>query len=401
MAGESADDVAQRQREKAARLTRSAELWEQGAVGERRTASVLDELAPFGYVTLHDLKWPGRPRANIDHVLVGPSGVYVIDSKNWTGRIVVAQGTVLQNRRRRDAAITSCGEAALALIRILNTDVMPVLCLVRDEEITGRAHDVRVCTTSNLRRLVLSRPAILSVDQVRWVTDVLRQEVPAAVGQRPVTPKVPRRSRPATASTTPASRKVIVRKQKRQRKRSFRAGALGAILISGLGYYMVSELPRPDGQSLGPVLGAQEDHPRVPTKEFGKPYVLAGNGAEVVITVGRPVNTRSMRPGAYVTRGTRLVGVRVTLRNRGKQAWHAPTLLRWGAEDSLGNRASMWVMPDDVSNGSRLPSVRAVWPGRPKSGVLVFEVPRGQQLEAISMATEANGEVAAVWSRTG
>ena len=61
-AGESAYDVARRQREKAARLERSAELWERGAQGEVEVARALESL-PDGWVVLHDLAWPGRPRA--------------------------------------------------------------------------------------------------------------------------------------------------------------------------------------------------------------------------------------------------------------------------------------------------------------------------------------------------
>jgi hypothetical protein len=41
MAGDSARDFARRQREKAARLERSAENWERGADGEAATAAAL------------------------------------------------------------------------------------------------------------------------------------------------------------------------------------------------------------------------------------------------------------------------------------------------------------------------------------------------------------------------
>ncbi|MFC7725319.1 nuclease-related domain-containing protein [Nocardioides sp. GCM10028917] len=80
-AGESAYDVARRQREQAARLERSAALWEQGAAGEVAVATALAAL-PAGWVVLHDLAWPGRQRANLDHVVIGPGGVFVVDAKN-------------------------------------------------------------------------------------------------------------------------------------------------------------------------------------------------------------------------------------------------------------------------------------------------------------------------------
>ncbi len=66
--------------------SQSTKAWKTGAEGERRVAAVLDGLA--GVEVLHDRLVPGG-RANIDHIAVGPSGVFVIDAKNYTGRIGV------------------------------------------------------------------------------------------------------------------------------------------------------------------------------------------------------------------------------------------------------------------------------------------------------------------------
>jgi hypothetical protein len=54
--------------------------WRDGARGERATARRLQRLKDHGYVVLHDLQVPGT-HANIDHLAVGPAGVFVIDSK--------------------------------------------------------------------------------------------------------------------------------------------------------------------------------------------------------------------------------------------------------------------------------------------------------------------------------
>ena len=67
--------------------------WEAGAEGERLTAKALAAL-PAGWVVLHDVHWPGRPLANLDHIAVGPGGVVIIDSKNWTGKVQVRDGTL-------------------------------------------------------------------------------------------------------------------------------------------------------------------------------------------------------------------------------------------------------------------------------------------------------------------
>ena len=118
MAGESARESARRQRAKAQRLLRSAEMWERGADGEAATAQVLQTLPP-GWVVLHDLRWPGRRFANIDHVVIGPPGVFVIDSKNWSGRIDVRHDVLRQNGRQREKAVAGAADSALALAESL------------------------------------------------------------------------------------------------------------------------------------------------------------------------------------------------------------------------------------------------------------------------------------------
>jgi hypothetical protein len=60
--------------------------WLQGAKGEQLTARTLSPLEREGWRIFHDLQVPGSP-ANIDHLLVGPGGVWVIDSKLWTGQL--------------------------------------------------------------------------------------------------------------------------------------------------------------------------------------------------------------------------------------------------------------------------------------------------------------------------
>jgi hypothetical protein len=60
--------------------------WRQGAAGEQRTARLLAALERQGWVVLHDLAIPGS-RANIDHLVIGPGGVFVIDSKHYRGRL--------------------------------------------------------------------------------------------------------------------------------------------------------------------------------------------------------------------------------------------------------------------------------------------------------------------------
>ena len=168
MAGESAREVARRAREKAERLNRRAELFEQGAEGEAATARVLEGL-PSGWTSLHDVRWPGRRLANVDHVVVGPGGIFVIDSKNWTGRVSTAGGVLRQNARSREKAVAGGADASLAVAELAGpyaTFVSAVICFAGRADLSGWCRDVMICGTDNLLQMLITRPVVLAPEQV-------------------------------------------------------------------------------------------------------------------------------------------------------------------------------------------------------------------------------------------
>jgi hypothetical protein len=55
-----------------------------GLLGEQAVAEQLQRLLPLGYQIFHDV--PGDGKWNIDHVVVGPAGVFVIETKYRTKR---------------------------------------------------------------------------------------------------------------------------------------------------------------------------------------------------------------------------------------------------------------------------------------------------------------------------
>jgi hypothetical protein len=81
------------------------ENWRTGFEGERRTARALAPLRRDGYVLLHDLadrRTHGQHRkGNIDHVVVSPGGVYLLDSK-WLGGKASIDGDVIHVQRPDD-----------------------------------------------------------------------------------------------------------------------------------------------------------------------------------------------------------------------------------------------------------------------------------------------------------
>jgi hypothetical protein len=93
VAGESARHQADRRRQRQQELERLQQAehnWDGGARGEEKTARAIAERCPTA-VALHDRRMPNS-RANIDHIVLVPSGVWVIDSKRMKGRIKVEDG---------------------------------------------------------------------------------------------------------------------------------------------------------------------------------------------------------------------------------------------------------------------------------------------------------------------
>lgn len=63
----------------------STASWNTGAIGEEQLGNRLNELAFDRLRVLHDRRVPGS-RANIDHLAVTPTGIFVIDAKKYAGR---------------------------------------------------------------------------------------------------------------------------------------------------------------------------------------------------------------------------------------------------------------------------------------------------------------------------
>ena len=78
--------------------SQSTVAWKIGAEGERRLGAILDGVP--GASVFHDRAVPGS-RANIDHIAVVSTGVFVIDAKKYSGRIEVRDvGSVFREDRR-------------------------------------------------------------------------------------------------------------------------------------------------------------------------------------------------------------------------------------------------------------------------------------------------------------
>lgn len=120
-----------------------AERIEKGNAGEQRVGELLDVLDGAGWVVLHDRYKSARSPANLDHVVVGPPGVFVVDAKNWTGaRLRLDERGLALDGRRRDRALHAA-RADADLVGQLVAAVVPgvapvgVLAFVQDVGLGG------------------------------------------------------------------------------------------------------------------------------------------------------------------------------------------------------------------------------------------------------------------------
>jgi hypothetical protein len=165
-------------RHKLRRAEQQLHAWRQGLEGERQTGRVLAELQAAGWVILHDLHWPGRPYANIDHIAIGPNGIYVIDSKNWSGNVEVRGGVLRQNGYARTSECAGVASAAAAVAAFLEPQhrslISAVLCLVGRPTPLSQPRDIRVLGSADLGGQLGQGRVRLSPADVSTVSSFLR-----------------------------------------------------------------------------------------------------------------------------------------------------------------------------------------------------------------------------------
>jgi hypothetical protein len=148
-----------------------AAAWRRGAAGERRTARLLDPLERQGWAVLHDLAVPGS-RANIDHLVIGPGGVFVIDSKQYRGRLQLDRsGRLWHGRYPLAPALRAVSfEADQTALVLTDPDVVvvPILAIHGTQAPWGKvvADGVPVVAARRLPRMLRQLPAVLGPEQV-------------------------------------------------------------------------------------------------------------------------------------------------------------------------------------------------------------------------------------------
>jgi hypothetical protein len=144
--------------------------WRRGANGERATAPWLGRL-PEGWYLFHDVP-VGERGTNIEHVVIGPGGVFTINTRNVTGKLWVGPRSIRHNGHPTDFLSKAIAEARRAS-RLLSAavgrsvDVRGVLAILADEwTIREEPADVFVRAPRGAKNLMLRQPVVLSIREV-------------------------------------------------------------------------------------------------------------------------------------------------------------------------------------------------------------------------------------------
>lgn len=234
------------------RAERDRAAWQTGAEGERRTAETLESLGGYGWTSLHDLRWPGRQKANIDHIALGPTGIFVIDTKNWSGDVTVTGGVLRQNRYSRSEQTEALGRAVADITALLEpahrTAVHGVICFVQhDIEPSTAAGGVTVLSRYFLASHLITGEARLTPYEVADIGRYLNETLGAPTAKPPRAPKSQSRSRARQRSQS----------QRKSPATSTRTSKKSVQLVKGIVLLAVALLIFKVGASLLPGLLAQ------------------------------------------------------------------------------------------------------------------------------------------------
>ncbi|WP_067484058.1 nuclease-related domain-containing DEAD/DEAH box helicase [Actinomadura hibisca] len=203
-AGGSAGEQGRRARAQALELARRsreayalASRYEAAAEAERQVAASLMGLTAVGWKLLVDRRWPGTRSANVDMLLIGPAGVFVIDVKRWRNAPAVKDGHLLAGTEPRDGeiakllAMTRTAEEKVASLGMSPVALRPLMVFAGHRLDTTLGH-VRLLGHPDAVHALLAEPKRLTPQMVRAVTGVLEDAFPvyetADLGERPVEP---------------------------------------------------------------------------------------------------------------------------------------------------------------------------------------------------------------------
>jgi hypothetical protein len=157
-----------------------------GERGELHVADVLEELRTEGYRPVHDIVGDGF---NIDHVIVGPAGVFAIETKYRSGRGEITfrntEGVFVGDRLEEKDCFKQARGGAATISDLIHENcgrrqsVTPIVVFVGDWKIKDewRDTDARVFTPDGLLRYIRNQQPRLTRKDIELIASHLERSV--------------------------------------------------------------------------------------------------------------------------------------------------------------------------------------------------------------------------------
>ena len=160
-------------------LAADSVAWYLGALGEIEVGRVLGRLPPEWRV-FHALPI-GKAGADIDHLVVGPGGIFTINTKHHRGKkIWVAERSFMVSGQKQPYLRNSKFEASR--VTKMFSERMPqlpparaVIALVSPGQVTikSKPDSVQVLDSNNLRRWLQKQPVVLTEAEIAGLTTII------------------------------------------------------------------------------------------------------------------------------------------------------------------------------------------------------------------------------------
>ncbi len=175
---------------------------------ERQTARTLAPLSGLGYFLLPDRRWPGTRRAQVDLVVIGPGGVFIVDTKAWK-EVAIDGDRVF----RGDADVTDellglgdledVTQADLAEVGLAPGEVRSLVVLAGRGGLDATVQGVRIVGERDALRAIAGHGNRLTPTQVDLVLGRALTLFPQVNAPAPVVATVPEPVVPAAPKLTP------------------------------------------------------------------------------------------------------------------------------------------------------------------------------------------------------
>ena len=156
-----------------------------GERGEKLVGAALNELREQGYCAIHAIS---SRRGDIDHVLVGPGGVFVIETKHPRGNGLITfrngQGMFVDGRPKWKPAINQAKSGAAKIVPIVQRHcaeraaqgVMPIVVFVGNWRVADqwKSTDLRVFTPETLQDYIRDQQPVLTRAEIGRIAAELK-----------------------------------------------------------------------------------------------------------------------------------------------------------------------------------------------------------------------------------